>query len=1322
MRADSLFRFYVEFRWSICFLALSLLGVLEPANLLRAQSVTFAGAQPTQVSFPAKQQSVSQWKSHPPSWSASTSVDFGSVALGHSSESIALHFRFHAPVQIGDVRVLTQGTEHLDFHASKASPGTACTAGLYTSGQSCTVDVAFRPVAPGIRMGAVVLSAATGKQILQVPMFGIGTGPMLTYAPASERPIASGFAMADGIAVDAASNIYISDAATNTIHKISPAGKTLQVLTGFHHPEGLAVNGAGDLYVADADQARIVVVPDEDGSLNIADEVVVGRAFASLKAIALDGKGGLYIADTAAHALYKLLLSSPPAPAVPQKILDIDSKEPVEIFLDSSGHLYLADQTSCSIVRIPSDGAHASVLPDASSCPPLHPAGGSAVRAATTDAEGNLFLIDGTGLVKEERYSSPPTLHFNATTSQTPQSIVLKNVGNLPLEFSGLSIAENFLQQASQSRDCNANTSLLPGSTCEIQLIWQPAPATFAQNSSSIFFGGSVSLMDNNLNQANQQQQIPLTANTAPAGALALHPNIQSSAAKLVFAPNQPPAAMQTGGLAGTVTVYVEDTAGNIAASPAYPVTLNVSGPGNYAYSNTLQSVNGVASFHIPETLAVAGTYTFQSSSSQLNVTLTPAATTEVVSGLSTTSSLVLSPANSVTAGSPVQLTATVKDANQNLVSSGIVQFYDGTTLLATAQLLGSGTTLGTASIEQRFAFGTHSLKAIFLPTNNDQASAASTQMLTVTGTAASTTTLNASTASPYTLTATVTASLPPSAALSGTVNLLDQSNANAMLGSATLGGTSTALSYVPVANPIANTAHYSYNQQNFIAVGDFNNDGIPDLAVADYSYTQITILLGNQDGTFTAQPAIALTNARPVSIVVGDFNRDGKQDLAVLMRNTGIIVILLGNGDGSFTAPSALQITTGMSTPLAMTAADFNGDGKLDLAVANYGANNVTVYLGNGDGSFTQTAPPYDTFAVGTEPVSIATADFNEDGRPDLVVANQSDGTLTVLLNLGNAHFLATAASPLTVGATPQFVLTGDWNHDGYNDLAVANAGSNTISLLLGDGAGSFSKTASSPIPVGMQPYSIASTDLNGDGNADLIIANRGSNNLTVLLGDGSGGFSAAPASPVAAGGQPVSVLAADLNTDGIPDIITANAADQSISVALGTLLQTATATANNIVISCSSSTNPHSVLGQFAGTANIAPSSSSAVSLPCTPSHVTPLINWPQPTQITYGTNLAGILNAAASYNNQPVAGTFSYSTSVNAVPVAINATTILPAGTTTLTATFTPSDSSQYNSATASVSITVSKASITVAAASASMQYGGALPVLSGTLTGG
>ncbi len=329
------------------------------------------------------------------------------------------------------------------------------------------------------------------------------------------------------------------------------------------------------------------------------------------------------------------------------------------------------------------------------------------------------------------------------------------------------------------------------------------------------------------------------------------------------------------------------------------------------------------------------------------------------------------------------------------------------------------------------------------------------------------------------------------------------------------------------------------------------NQAGNIDLAAAPTVTQNLTVKPANPSGTLAqaaGNPIAVGTN--PDSVAVGDFNGDGIQDLAVSNYGGNNVTILLGDGSGGFSPAMGSPFAAG-SGPRSVAVGDFNADGIQDLAVTSPSSNNVTILLGSGSGGFS--AATGSPFPAGAGPVSLAVGDFNGDGIPDLATADYSSNSVTVLLGNGSGGFSAALGSPFPVGTNPESVAVGDFNGDGIPDLATANYASNNVTLLLGNGLGGFSAAPESPFFVGSTPASMAVGDFNGDGLPDLATASLSDDRVTVLLGNGSGSFSAAAGSPFAVGIGPLSLAVGDFNGDGIQDLATADFASNNVTVLLG-------------------------------------------------------------------------------------------------------------------------------------------------------------------------
>jgi hypothetical protein len=331
----------------------------------------------------------------------------------------------------------------------------------------------------------------------------------------------------------------------------------------------------------------------------------------------------------------------------------------------------------------------------------------------------------------------------------------------------------------------------------------------------------------------------------------------------------------------------------------------------------------------------------------------------------------------------------------------------------------------------------------------------------------------------------------------------------------------------------------------------DFNGDGQLDLAVVNQASNTVSVLLGKAGASFAPKVDYPVGDS-PAAIVCADFNGDGKLDLAVVNSVSNNVSILLGNGDGTFAGH--VDYATG-NKPIGIVAADFNSDGKLDLAVLNQNDNTVSILLGNGDGTFAGQAP----VAVGINPVALASGDFNGDGKIDLITSNNTppetllSPTVTVLLSKGDGTFTRVNTE---VGPEPSGMAVGDFNHDGKLDVVLIIDWAQ-LSFLEGNGDGSFFQPSSFPILIypldeDFSATTLLAVDLNHDGLLDVVAGDISKS--AVLLGTGDG--TSFQVAPYTGEGLGLPLLSADINGDGVPDLVLGSPFSPGLSdicVALG-------------------------------------------------------------------------------------------------------------------------------------------------------------------------
>jgi hypothetical protein len=369
------------------------------------------------------------------------------------------------------------------------------------------------------------------------------------------------------------------------------------------------------------------------------------------------------------------------------------------------------------------------------------------------------------------------------------------------------------------------------------------------------------------------------------------------------------------------------------------------------------------------------------------------------------------------------------------------------------------------------------------------------------------------------------------------------------------------ALSTVPA---LASTLQFKPRQDintNFqhltgLAVGDFNGDGKPDIAVTDSSQKQVIVYLNNGNGSFSSPIAtpIQMGALGAGAIVVGDFNEDRKLDLIVgTIAGSQANILLSGNGDGTFTQGQTLPGSFGFFSGAVV---DINHDSHLDLIAGGNGT--LYVYLGDGHGAFTQQSftnqGPSDAF------FGVVAGDFNSDSKIDFVATAFNSNNLRYFAGNGDGSFAAPSVLTNSHITMPRFLASADFNLDGKPDLLLGV--SYLASIFLGNGDGTFqlnnSPFLATPLPVNPLPATaaaavVAAADMDGDGKIDAVVADSSSNSMNVFLNDGSGKFpQATPDFTTSVPAAYNQLQVADLNGDGLPDIIATNYITQNISVFL--------------------------------------------------------------------------------------------------------------------------------------------------------------------------
>jgi len=1300
-------------------------------------------------------------------------VNFGSVNIGSSSNTMSLPFTIGASssTTVTSINILTEGATGLDF---ADAGGSTCTATTYSSSTNCVVNVKFTPLVSGLRRGAVVF--LDGSTVLSTTyIYGSGTGPQVGFAPPVQTAILTALQKAVDVAVDGSGNLYVAEYYGNDVLKETYSGGSYTastVASGLNGPFGVAVDGAGNVYVADSGNNQVLKEALAGGTYT---QSTVATGLNGPYSVAVDGSGNVYIVEYTGNDVLKETLSGG---SYTQSTVASSLKSPWGVAVDGDGNVYIAEYNGNDVLKetlsggsytqstvagglgnpqgVVVDGNGNVFISDSGTGEALKEtySGGSytASTIATglsdpsgiaVDGSGNVYIADsGNNRIVKEDYADAPSLSFSSTTvgstsSDSPQTVTLENIGNAPLTFPTLAsgnnptIAANFVLDSSTSCHMpNFNSpaqSVAADASCGLAVNFEPT------TSGSI--SGSLNVTDNNLNAGSPNyatQSISLSGTGVAPPTITLSPTTLPTATTgtaysqtISASGGTSPYAysLSSGSLPNGLTL--NSSSGVLSGTPTqagvFSFTVTATDANSYtgkqSYTldvvNTLTATQVIASEVLTQNHAATPftPVTGSGGTAPLSYSISPAlptglsinSSTGAISGTPTVVSaatsytVTVTDANSATATASFSLTVnTAVTATQAIASEALTQNHAATPF---TPVTGSG---GTAPLSYSISPALPAGLSINSSTG------------VITGTPTTT-----SPATSYTVTVTDQNGATATASFTLTVN--GAVTATQAIASEALTQDHAATPFTPVTGS-GGTGTLSYSVSPALPAGlsySTSTGAITGTPTATSAATSYTVTVTDQNGatatasfTLTVNPKVTATQAiasksltvntaaTPFTPVTGS---GGTGTLSYSVSPVLPAGLSLNSSTGAITGTPT---TASAATSYTVTVTDQNGaTATASFTLTVNPAVTATQAIASKSLTVNTAATPFTpvTGSGGTAPLSYSIS----PALPAGLSINSSTGAITGTPTVVSAvtSYTVTVTDANSATATASFSLTVNTAVTATQAIAsevlTQNHAVSPFTPVTGSGGTApLSYSVSPTLPAGLS-YNTSTGAITGIPT--VVSATAG---YTVTVTDQNGATATASFTlTVNSGITATAAIPSEVLTYGAAANFTpvtgsggTGTLSYSISPALpaGLSLNSSTGAVSGTPTAVSAATN-------YTVTITDQNSATATAIFSLAVNQATPTVSWAPPASIPYGTALSATqLDATASYNGNPVAGAFVYSPAAG---------TVLSAGTHTLSVTFTPTDTTDYATpAAVTTSITVTQSTATVTLGNLTQTYTG------------